>query len=248
MREIPILFSASMVRALLSGSKNQTRRIVKGNIDKFDFLSIGNLEVEGKQKGYCAIFRAPKDDWIAEDKPWHEYIKSPYGQPGDQLRVKEAAWMRCEKRPNGKTKTGRDKWHFVPLESAPVFYAADHPKRPALDVVSPLTGNQWVWRLKIGRFMPRWASRITLEIIGIRVERLNDCSEQDAIAEGIERVGGFASVSPWRNYRKGEEGEMLLHCSAPTRSYMTLWESINGAGSWAANPWVWVVEFKVVKP
>jgi hypothetical protein len=95
--------------------------------------------------------------------------------------------------------------------------------------------------------MPRWASRIQLEITNVRVERLNDISEQDAKAEGIEVVGGPTSCCPYRNYRIGKVGEMSLHCSAPSRSFMTLWESINGAGSWNENPWVWVVEFKKIE-
>ncbi|MEQ1663215.1 MAG: hypothetical protein ABL877_11025 [Thiobacillus sp.] len=77
--------------------------------------------------------------------------------------------------------------------------------------------------------MPRWASRILLEIVGVRVERLQDISEADAIAEG---VGGDVTVTP---------------CFAVER-YRALWESINGPGSWDVNPWVWVVEFKRVTP
>lgn len=91
--------------------------------------------------------------------------------------------------------------------------------------------------------MPRWASRLTLEITGIRVERLQDISEADAIAEGIqygvqrfEEGGGFPG---WLDYSKPNA---LLAC--PIESYRTLWESINGPGSWEANSWVWVVEFK----
>jgi hypothetical protein len=86
--------------------------------------------------------------------------------------------------------------------------------------------------------MPRWASRITLQVTGVRVERLQDISQADAIAEGIERVG------PWKNYWLGDRGAAGMHCSSAVMSYRTLWESINGPGSWDANPWVWVIEFE----
>lgn len=103
-------------------------------------------------------------------------------------------------------------------------------------------GKGATWRPSI--FMPRWASRITLEITGVRVERLNEIRGQDAIAEGIEpftrKFSEISSVTTFRNYLSGETN------LAATKSYRTLWESINGPGSWDANPWVWVVEFRRV--
>jgi hypothetical protein len=91
--------------------------------------------------------------------------------------------------------------------------------------------------------MPRSASRIKLEITDIRAERLQAISEADAIAEGIDRIGGEYSVEPWKNYLKDGNGYQK---STPQASYMTLWQSINGAESWDANPWVWVIEFRRV--
>jgi hypothetical protein len=83
--------------------------------------------------------------------------------------------------------------------------------------------------------MPRWASRITLDIGGVRVERLQDISEADALAEGIVQLkdGGYGLPA-------GEH----YHSADPRQSYLSLWETINGPGSVEANPWVWVVEFK----
>jgi hypothetical protein len=80
--------------------------------------------------------------------------------------------------------------------------------------------------------MPRWASRILLEVVSVRVERLQDISKADAMAEG---------VAEWKTYLHGLQPSME-HCYA----YEDLWESINGPGSWETNPWVWVVEFKRV--
>lgn len=221
MKERSISYIAPMVRAVLDDSKTQTRRVVKR-------LALEWLPPLG---GFNAEFVALPENGL-----------SPYGFSGDRLRVKEAAWMWCERVPDGKTATGRDKWRYVPMREAPVHYAADNPKMPMLDVVSPSTGNKWGWRLKIGRFLPAWASRITLEITGVRVERLHDISEEDAIAEGIEPIAVLSAFPAWRDYEADYSKEFFKRSA--WESYRTLWNSINGAGSWNGNPWVWVIEFK----
>ena len=92
--------------------------------------------------------------------------------------------------------------------------------------------------------MNRWASRITLEIVNVRVERLKSISEADAMAEGIE----LPENGTYRDYSvKPEDNEGYDYCKSAVDSYRTLWEKINGPGSWDANPWVWVVEFKRVE-
>lgn len=100
--------------------------------------------------------------------------------------------------------------------------------------------------------MPRWASRITLEVTGVRVERLQDISEADAIAEGVERGKDFPGW--YRGPLPGDSPGLEpsgRNFKIPTAfhqlAYRALWESINGPGSWEANPWVWVVEFKRLK-
>lgn len=236
MRERPILFSAPMVRALLDGTKTQTRRVVKPQPAAETFQVTPYHHPDNQPRFY-----AWKEGFGgAEMHPGWEPIRCPYGQPGDRLRVKEAAWMWCERRPNGKTPTGRNKWFYAPMRGAPVLYAADHPTRPVTSVASPDTGNVWGWRLKIGRFLPAWASRITLEVTGARVERLRGISESDARAEGAREcdpVSGREVLLAGPSQR----GSFVLH-------YRDIWEQINGPGSWDVNPWVWVVEFKVVKP
>lgn len=228
MKERPILFSGAMVRAILAGTKIQTRRIIKTTMPRIEGRIIDSTNAK-----HVGAF-----NFIDPENDAQEYIRCPYGQPGDRLGVKESAWMWCENRPNGKTKTGRDKWHYVPLREAAIHYVADNPKKPQVDVVSPDTGNKWEWRLKIGRFLPKLAVRIHLEIVSVRVERLQDISEEDAKSEGVCPPGD------WMDYDTRKKYDILMSGGHFRVGYKILWESINGAGSWALNPWVWVVEFR----
>lgn len=123
----------------------------------------------------------------------------PYGQLGDRLWVRET---------------------FSPTMDGGALYRAD----PMYDGMKP---GDFAWSWKPSIFMPRWASRITLEITAVRVERLRDISDDDAVSEGYY----FAPN------RCPDEFD-------PAGWYESLWESINGPGSWAANPWVWVIEFQ----
>lgn len=228
MKERPILFSGAMVRAILEGRKTVTRRAMKPQ----PVLNGNFWEWAG----------AGWSDRIASITPVAGHslaTRCPYGEPGDHLRVKEAAWMWCERLPNGLTPTGRQKWHYVPMREAPVIYAADHPDKPQTRIVSPDTGNEWAWRLKIGRFLPAWAVRIELEITAITIERLQDISAEQALAEGVQPFadGGF-HVEDGRHYDAAD----------PRLSFASLIESTTGDGLWNANPWVWVVEFKRVTP
>ncbi|CDN87367.1 hypothetical protein BN948_01789 [Hydrogenophaga intermedia] len=132
----------------------------------------------------------------------------PYGQPGDRLWVREA-W-----------RTVAEADALPPRDLTPahrIWYEADGLDQPGFG------------RYRPGMFMPRWASRILLEVTDVRVERLQDISEADAVAEGVEPVATH-----------NRPGAIATHCGA----YELLWEQINGPGSWDANPWVWVVSFK----
>lgn len=205
MKERPILFSAPMVRAVLNGSKHQTRRVVKG---------------------FALELLAP-DNFTPEYVALPENGNSPFGYAGDRLWVREA-W---------RTVAGADDIAPRNLMNVESFthYEADKSKPSGMGKLRP------------SMFMPRWASRINLEITGVRVERLQDISEADAIAEGVEPI-------PYTGENAGPNKFSILldGCwfNAPTavEVYSILWESINGEGSWAANPWVWVVEFKRVMP
>lgn len=151
-------------------------------------------------------------------------VRCPYGTPGQVLRMKESAWVWCRKVRNGITGTGRAKWRYEPV-GRHVIYQADHPSRPAeLIDDNPDHG----WRLKVARFLPGWAVRMRLEVTDVRIERLLDITEEDARAEGVEKSQD--KIFPY------------------TYAYATLWETINGRGTWKENPWVWVVSFRIVSP
>ena len=202
-----------MVRALLDGSKTQTRRVLKQATGPS--LSVGIEDEPG----------VAELSWLSGDGPGydvHETVKKvpcPYGQPGDRLWVRESfSGPHCMERTEEYPAMPPGQW---PNES-PIWYWADG---------EPDHGD-WT-RPRPSIHMPRWASRITLEIVSVRVERLQDISEADAQAEGCE----IEYDTP--------DG----HGSQPSyyRGYMNLWESINGPGSWDANPWVWCVEFRRIE-
>lgn len=161
-----------------------------------------------------------------------DYSNSPYGKPGDRLWVRETffAWGRWEARHSAKKK--RDEWHFVDmtLECGHSYYYAESGNHPL-----PMRGRRDAgvtpgWWKRPAIFMPRAASRILLEITEVRVERLTSIDFMHAWAEGVG--------VPGQHYDIAEGAEM----------YRALWEEIHGPGSWDANPWVWCVSFRVVKP
>lgn len=219
MKERPILFSAPMVRALLDGTKTQTRRAIKPEWWRC-------LDPEDEDDRATALERCP------------------YGAPGDRLWVREAFApyrMRGTGVPSGIAdadyaclKDGTQVWRSPPA----VFPCLSEYAPGAFDVVR--------WRPSI--HMPRWASRITLELTEVRIQRLRGISEMDAIAEGVEDVSPDPERwSRWRDYfpeREAPKG------SFPTarQSFLSLWESINGTKSVAADPWVWALTFRRVQP
>ena len=207
MKERPILFSAPMVRAILAGSKTQTRRALAPDL----FMSSGGAVVRMASAG-------PATTGIRE-------AHCPYWrEPGDRLWVRET-WREWSDAA----------WHYA-ADGLVLPKQRDRELAEFLAQRAPFTWESYTWRPSI--HMPRWASRITLEVTGVRVERLQDISEADAIAEGITYS---EALQGWHT----EEGRHF-HCAAPPKSYAGLWESINGPGSWDANPWCWVIEFRRV--
>lgn len=211
----PILFTAPMVRALLEGRKTQTRRVVKPQPHHGPVGQIVNLGGA---------------EWAMDDGDLSGLWTCPYGAPGDLLIVREA-W------------SAEARWDFAPPQDikpgSPIYYLAGGGGEEAIP--------ECAGRVRSSIHMPRWASRLTLEITDVRVERLQSISEADAIAEGIEDVtsevaSGDPSVRFWKRYR---DGGWNGYVDVAVGSYASLWTSINGPGSWAANPWVWALTFKV---
>lgn len=238
MKERPILMNAEMVRAVLDGRKTQTRRPV--NAWRFDHVDLSGAvpELRGKYQ-----FLRLKDG--GEFGP----VTAVFGATGDRLWVREA-WQEffddeiMPLRPRGPR--GRLGSPSTPDRLSYVFYRADGP----VPVQPPL--GRANWRPSI--HMPRWASRITLEITGVRVERIQDITEDDARAEGVafdsgweEQCGeGYTSGEGFLDYRSKDDA---FSCRTAADSYRTLWDSLYGGDhrAWAANPWVWVVEFRRIE-
>lgn len=215
-KERPIIFSAAMVRAILEGRKTQTRRIIKPQPIEASGIKVEHfhpaiIDRLGDLQPGPEIFGAYTDDG-----EWG--VKCPYGQPGDGLWVREAF--------SGEYYLSK----FSPSEwiSSLIWYWADG---------NPHDGD-WT-KPKPSIHMPRWASRIFLEVVSVRVERLRDISEADAMAEGIQmhRDGDFPIFTT--------DGKDCWGSTAWS-SYRYLWDKINGEGAFWDNPWVWVIEFKRV--
>ncbi len=221
-RERPILFSAPMVRAILAGTKTQTRRSVKPQ-------PLGGAPT-------LLEHLLPHQRW-ATDEAEEEYVwKCPYGEPGARgRRPVRSVWRSLRFSVGGSRLWVREAW------AAP--HAYDHlpprliPQDARIHYAATEERGGLRWRPSI--HMPRWASRITLEITGVRVERLQEISEADAVAEGTPcYVCGRVMDG------LGEDDCHCFHTKARPSDYRALWEQINGPGSWDANPWVWVIKFR----
>ena len=241
MTERPILFSGAMVRALLAGSKTQTRRVVKvpheNPLGKWEVLPWGGPNGGRTRDGKTV----PYQNVIGHTRTG-EVIACPYGEPGERIWVREAFRFPESLDHLSPAQVGEKALAAgYPSPWCPTQFEADGLRRTPLewrDFVTPPQANE-AGRLRTGMHMPRWASRITLEITRVRVERLQDISEADALTEGIVRQpdDGF-----------GLADTTHYHSWDPRMCYFSLWEAINGPGSVDANPWVWAIEFQKVAP
>lgn len=258
-RELPILFSVPMIRALLAGSKTQTRRllkmppgVIKRGVDPRMDEWMGNRYTKGSGQ-----YPGGNPEYTGDQPPGLlvtcldgtcQRVPCPYGIPGDKLWAKET-WARR-----------LDEDHLSPSQLTPgwAWYWAD-----------PQTCNTGcagaAGKKRVSIHMPRWASRITLEVTDVRVQRLQDISEEDARTEGPlfaidqEQTVMFPHLTAERNRGcsacRGEPLGVSELCHDSLRGklrpfacwYATVWDGINGAGSWERNPWVWCVSFSRVE-
>lgn len=235
-KERPILFNGEMVRAILDGRKTQTRRVVNpqphAGVRKSPFVPSGLEDGHGRE------------------------IKLKYGRPGDRLWVRET-WQPC-----GPWDC-LDGMH-IRLKADDSLFKPLNPPRPFLvenDGRDGLGKNgKQKWRPSI--YMPRWASRISLEITDIRVERVQDISEADVWAEGVQlkascKGSGLVSIgekhSPYDYVQTRQKNESVqdvaMRAWKPIPHFAALWDGINAKRGypWKDNPWVWVVKFKRVE-
>lgn len=221
----PILFSAPMVRAILRGEKTQTRRII--NPQPIEDSESGYV-FDGKHKSLYKNDSTHEDWRIRFIKDWSKY------KIGDTLWVRE-------------TFTILEPEHCEGM-SERFYYKADHHETNEdwrLECIR--YGYPYKWKPSL--FMPRSACRIFLKLKKISIERLNDLSREDAIAEGVEHLyEKFHFCERYKDYSGVTNGffddNNRVGCSAPEASYRSLWAKINGFDSLNSNPFVWVYEFE----
>lgn len=243
MSDRPILFNAPMVRAVLAGTKTQTRRLLK----------VPNFEHWYPEGHYIVDESGTTNPGVME-----RYHLGPFGEPGGTLWVRESF---REESP----------W-WADVVKAGTWAENSASRTQALDFALRYraTAHAVFGRWTPSIHMPRWASRITLEVAGVCVERLQDITEEDALAEGVEPLYTDAELAQnpdltndgkfknylWHGHFNHGQGNkqsdawpyQFSNYTIARDSFSSLWASIYGPDSWAANPLVWVCEFKKVTP
>ena len=267
-----MIFSGPMVRALLDGRKTQERRIVKPQpVDPCDDPGFSPVELVWRWD-HDNVRRCP---WQPGDLIW---VRETWASPRNHVVAYRAgaecgAWI--------DTEDGR-RWmrHGFILESPDYRESFRAPGNTyGLGKYGGIPRGMYPYRYtwSSSTSMPKWAARIWLRVTGVRAERLQDISEQDAVAEGVAPLftqdeiarhvaraadpakikAGYDAMQPmpWRNYLwhglpglKQRQIDAWPHqyssYAKASESYSSLWESLHGPGAWAANPWVWVIEFE----
>lgn len=247
-KEHPILFNGEMVRAVLDGRKTQTRRVMKVQppSDEYKMCQLMDSTAREDRKNIY------KWHWVIVEglnikKSDENYFNVPYGFKGDRLWLRETFVIESDQEYIGEVEIPTDrpikiestfegsKYHLIP------HYRATEPEPNIVFSDQDSMDDRTRWKPSI--FMPRWASRITLEITDVRAERVQDIIKkpQDIEAEGVHYDIDAKIIGPC----EGDAGNLI-------EGFSDLWNSINakrndGIYSWESNPWVWVVEFKRIE-
>lgn len=239
MAERPIIFSGPMVRAIIEGRKTQTRRIIKPQPEQCH-----HCEGKGWYEGVEPVHHPACDGTCSLGCPFPERVQvqceciggleylpnCPFGPPGTRLWVRETWYYDIE--PGGPLPRDFDR--------DSLYYRADGECCDQIPECSCAEVGKPRWRSPV--LMPRRASRLTLEVVGVRAERVQDISEEDARAEGVlPWVHGHGAINPAFD----EPG--LVAAGSYRTGFQMAWDSIHVPGAWERNEWVWAVEFKVVE-
>lgn len=231
MRELPILFNAEMVRAILAGRKTVTRRPVKPQPACDCHYEMNGA---GTHALHLATFEPLNRRYVPVKATSADHrLPCPYGAPGDRLYVRET-WAAF-------TKPTHEYGECDLLECAP----SEMPDRygtDASDVVYRADGTSLPSKWRPSILMPRWASRILLDVVSVRVERVQDISEDDARAEGVKPTDA-AIVFQTGEFTARRAPEME---GTARGAFACSWDSIyaSGGAGWGTNPWVWRIEFR----
>lgn len=233
-KHVPILFSTKMVKAILNGTKTQTRRIVTQRNSLIDGYPWGNHE--------CDFEKMDWNDVVVDGGPGsfaaERYLKVAY--PANQTRH----------RIYPKIEVGNIFWvretFAEGLSNKDAYAYRASSKWSDFEDVAPTSFEKIKWKPSI--FMPKDVCRLFLEVTNVRVERLHDISEDDAMDEGINKVTKDGSLMKYCVYDKSDYSSVPWQDMPYTAKecFFTLWESINGKESLESNPWVWVYDFKSI--
>jgi hypothetical protein len=263
-KERPILFSGPLVRAILAGTKTVTRRPCKQAVDADGKLA-SSVHPDGSGTGWIAWFSecAVTAEETRQLYPDADGFRCPFGLPGDRLYVRET-WAEVHPLQVASGRYSQDGQAGIPGPPSVnyrVIYRADgecprihfqtgepcHPWREACEADcqrSHKHPEESPMRWTPSIHMPRWASRITLDVVSVRVERLHDITDAEAVAEGVRCWACNGPVDG-----TSENDCDCFHTRSMARdSFSSAWSAIYGARSWDSNPWVWRVEFRRVQP
>ena len=239
MKEHPIIFNPEMVRAIMDGRKSQTRRLMRVQPKEHNHSQYEGAHWQHAKPEY---YDSGDSGWICQycgegmDVNGRSAYRSPYGAAGDQLWVRETWWQAGN---SVLVPPYEDEYQWS--GSRRILYAVDGnpPNEPNRDYPNGLLNGAFsaaepnkIWRKRPSIHMPRWASRTTLNVLGVRIERLHDITEHDALLEGVD----LAVVASYE--RAGVDRPAAF-------AFRDLW--ISTGGDWESNPWVWVYDFEVAK-